>query len=150
MIRTASHFNPAFHGYSQQDSMDFFRLILDRLHEELKYPVPLSALLDEGNNRKMRRKSGRLAKKNGTTEGASIIYKSVISETFGGILRSEVQCHKCNKVRIRVILGYLVLILCLSCAYIMFRCLSKMINSLIYHYLYSRVHWHQLQQLQEV
>lgn len=99
LIRAASHFNPAFHGYSQQDSMDFFRLILDRLHEELKYPVPISALLDDGNNRKMRRKSGRLAKKNGTEEEAvSIIYKSVISETFGGILRSEVQCHKCNKV----------------------------------------------------
>lgn len=96
LIRAASHFNPAFHGYSQQDSMDFFRLILDRLHEELKYPVPIS---DDGNNRKMRRKSGRLAKKNGTEEeSASIIYKSVISETFGGILRSEVQCHKCNKV----------------------------------------------------
>ena len=74
--------------------MDFFRLILDRLHEELKYPVPI----DEGNSRKIRRKSGRLAKKNGNEE-PSVCYKSVISETFGGTLRSEVQCHKCNKVK---------------------------------------------------
>lgn len=79
--------------------MDFFRLILDRLHEELKYPVPVSALLEEGNARKMRRKSGRLAMKNGSTgNDESIVYKSVISETFGGILRSEVKCHKCQKV----------------------------------------------------
>jgi ubiquitin C-terminal hydrolase len=77
--------------------MDFLRLILDRLHEELKYTIPISALSDDGNNRKMRRKSGRLAKKNGNEE-SSIIYKSVISETFGGILRSEVHCHNCNKV----------------------------------------------------
>ena len=99
LIRAASHFNPAFHGYSQQDSMDFFRLILDRLHEELKYAVPISALSDDGNNRKMRRKSGRLAKKNGAEDDStSVVYKSVISETFGGILRSEVLCHKCNKV----------------------------------------------------
>ena len=31
-------------------------------------------------------------------EGDKIVYKSVISDTFGGILRSEVHCHKCNKV----------------------------------------------------
>ena len=100
LIRAASHFNPSFHGYSQQDSMDFFRLVLDRLHEDLKYSVPLSALLDEG-NRKNRRKSGRLAQKNGESdsEGEKPLFKSVVSETFGGILRSEVQCHKCNKVR---------------------------------------------------
>lgn len=102
LIRTASHFNPAFHGYSQQDSMDFFRLILDRLHEELKYAVPTSALIeDSANNRKMRRKSGRLASKNngnGEDVDEKVVYKSVVSDTFGGILRSEVQCHKCNKV----------------------------------------------------
>lgn len=99
LIRTASHFNPSFHGYSQQDSMDFFRLILDRLHEELKYPVPISALLDEGNGRKMRRKSGRLAMKNGNGGNEeAMVYKSVISDTFGGTLRSEVKCHKCHKV----------------------------------------------------
>ena len=84
--------------------MDFFRLILDRLHEELKYSVPASALMDDtANNRKLRRKSGRLAMKNNGSgdEGESrdkIVHKSVISDTFGGILRSEVQCHKCNKV----------------------------------------------------
>lgn len=104
LIRTASHFNPAFHGYSQQDSMDFFRLVLDRLHEELKYAVPASALIeDSANNRKIRRKSGRLAMKSNGNGGhendEKIVYKSVISDTFGGILRSEVKCHKCNKVR---------------------------------------------------
>lgn len=83
--------------------MDFFRLILDRLHEELKYPVPLRVILEEekGTNRKMRRKSGRLAGGiNSEPEGSlpSVLFRSVISETFGGILRSEVQCHKCNKV----------------------------------------------------
>lgn len=99
LIRAASHFNPSFHGYSQQDSMDFIRLVLDRLHEELKYSVPSAALLEDGSNRKVRRKSGRLAMKNGNGGTESVIYKSIISETFGGILRSEVQCHKCNKVR---------------------------------------------------
>ena len=81
--------------------MDFLRLILDRLHEELKYPVPKSALLDdEKGNRKIRRKSGRLASKNGSNGDSSESFecRSVISETFGGTLRSEVQCHKCNKV----------------------------------------------------
>ena len=81
--------------------MDFLRLILDRLHEELKYSVPKSALLDDENgNRKVRRKSGRLASKNGSNTDSSdgVEYRSVISETFGGTLRSEVQCHKCNKV----------------------------------------------------
>lgn len=79
--------------------MDLIRLILDRLHEELKYSVPSAALLEDGSNRKVRRKSGRLAMKNGNGGTESVIYKSIISETFGGILRSEVQCHKCNKVR---------------------------------------------------
>ena len=86
--------------------MDFFRLILDRLHEELKYAVPSSALIeDSANNRKSRRKSGRLAMKNGggssgegDDSGDKTVYKSVISDTFGGVLRSEVKCHRCHKV----------------------------------------------------
>ena len=109
LIRVASHFNPSFHGYSQQDSMDFIRLVLDRLHEELKYSVPAAALLEDGGSRKIRRKSGRLAMKNGNGGTESVIHKSVISETFGGILRSEVQCHKCNKVSIHFIHSFCII-----------------------------------------
>lgn len=81
--------------------MDFFRLILDRLHEELKYAVPASSMAEDSGNRKMRRKSGRLAAmKNGSEDaGEKVVWKSVISDTFGGVLRSEVKCHKCHKVK---------------------------------------------------
>lgn len=99
LIRTASTFNPAFHGYSQQDSMDFFRMMLDRLHEELKYPVPVDALDDSRASKASRRKSGRLASKESMSENEGVLHKSVISDTFGGTLRSEVKCHKCKKVR---------------------------------------------------
>ena len=80
--------------------MDFFRLLLDRLHEELKYPVPAGVILEaeKGNHKKTRRKSGRLASNGGDLPGGGVVFRSVISETFGGIMRSEVQCHKCNKV----------------------------------------------------
>ena len=62
--------------------MDFFRLVLDRLHEDLKYSVPSSALLDESGNRKNRRKSGRLAQKNGDSDSDSekVQFKSVIKK----------------------------------------------------------------------
>lgn len=76
--------------------MDFIRLVLDRFHEELKYPVPLEAFEDQ--NAKARRKSGRLASKNNEAIGNNIVYKSIISDTFSGYLRSEVQCHKCKRV----------------------------------------------------
>jgi ubiquitin C-terminal hydrolase len=95
-IKIAAGFNPCFHGYSQQDSMDFIRLLLDRFHEELKYSVPAEAFEDQ--SPKIRRKSGRLASKNNESIGSNTIFKSVISETFSGCLRSEVQCHKCKKV----------------------------------------------------
>jgi ubiquitin carboxyl-terminal hydrolase 4/11/15 len=91
-IRAASAFNPSFHGYSQQDSMDFFRFLIDRLHEELKYAVP-----DES-TQKARRKSGRLASKNGEPIGQNSLHRSIVSSIFGGVLRSEVKCHKCERV----------------------------------------------------
>lgn len=97
--------------------MDFFRLILDRLHEELKYAVPASAMAEDSGNRKMRRKSGRLAAmKNGSEEeaGEKVVWKSVVSDTFGGVLRSEVKCHKCHKVKGSMIVSVILSVFIIS------------------------------------
>eukprot|EP00931_Biecheleriopsis_adriatica_P016955 TRINITY_DN12332_c0_g1_i1.p1 TRINITY_DN12332_c0_g1~~TRINITY_DN12332_c0_g1_i1.p1 ORF type:complete len:474 (-),score=83.52 TRINITY_DN12332_c0_g1_i1:140-1438(-) len=40
ILRSVQQLNPMFQGYSQQDSQEFLRCVLDSIHEELKREVP--------------------------------------------------------------------------------------------------------------
>jgi len=40
VLRAVQQLNPTFQGYSQQDSQEFLRCVLDNIHEELRRKVP--------------------------------------------------------------------------------------------------------------
>ncbi len=62
-----------FAGFGQQDSQEFLRSFLDRMHDEMKFAIG--------------------SKKEGGKE-----YRSIISDIFEGLLLSSVKCLQCYKV----------------------------------------------------
>lgn len=135
LVREVKMINPMFHGYTQQDTMDFVRCVFERLHEELGYTTNVHAHvicketsstekledsdgsnLNNGNS--PRRRSSRLATKTETEtaaaipsrQGGSLLslkakeiprHRSLVSDTFGGILRSEIHCQECNCISVK-------------------------------------------------
>lgn len=87
--------------------MDLLRFVLDRLHEELKYPMPGRDDSSNGSPSKIRR-SERLASRISDCSvhplrvpEAERVYRSIISDTFGGKLRSEIVCFRCQTVSVK-------------------------------------------------
>lgn len=68
--------------------MDFIRCFLDRLHEELK--IPVSSITSMKNISCLKMSSKNEAK---SIPGEM---KSIISKSFGGILKSQVECLQCK------------------------------------------------------
>lgn len=125
LIRAVRSVNSAFHGYTQQDAMDYIRCVLDRMHDELKREVCINSSkiirssksnLDykkdptlkadlctknetpgDGSPRKLRR-SKRLQSDLESEEKVKKESSSIISDTFGGVLRSEIRCLECGRI----------------------------------------------------
>lgn len=109
LVREVKVINPMFHGYTQQDTMDFVRCLLDRVHEEIKVPL-LGPAADHPDKlataSPSRRRSDRIAHQipqTGTADKPSppIEYHSIISDTFGGVLRSQIICQQCQGVSVK-------------------------------------------------
>lgn len=92
--------------------MDLLRFVLDRLHEELKYPVGQPKKEEPGlevasSPSKVRRSERLAGKASQDFMHPSQIpeqdraFRSVIGDTFGGKLRSEITCHKCNQISVK-------------------------------------------------
>ncbi|CAG8499694.1 11163_t:CDS:10, partial [Acaulospora colombiana] len=125
LIGEIKKYNEVFRDHSQQDSVEFLRVVLDKLHEELPYPP--SALAD---NNTMR--ANNIANDNFTNDDASSfsydpnvddhyngcgtssfssnttraphrnkrrypLPTSVISNIFQGYLESRIKCLRCNQ-----------------------------------------------------
>lgn len=95
-----------FHGYSQQDAMDFLRCIFERMHDELKVTVPphIVGVPSDNTGSPSKRKSFRLSQKaavgNSDPTGGSKM-ESIISQIFGGVLSSQVECLTCGSVSLK-------------------------------------------------
>lgn len=117
LVREVKLVNPMFHGYTQQDTMDFVRSILDRVHEEMKVPIKRWSSSEDPRNEgttsepaddglELQRRSERLSKH---IRGSSLAtklkehpqYRSIVSDTFGGVLRSEIDCLKCRNLSVK-------------------------------------------------
>lgn len=106
-MREVKIVNPIFHGYSQQDTMDFVRCIFERVHEEMRtstsHPADPHHRLDDASQR---RRSERLAKTDTLRASAARpalqnTFRSIVSDTFGGVLRSEIYCLQCHNVSMK-------------------------------------------------
>ncbi|PJF16913.1 Doa4p [Paramicrosporidium saccamoebae] len=105
LVREVKLINPMFHGYTQQDTMDFVRCIFERIHDEIKARIPCHEHSSDADGANSRRKSERLARqeenrKNGKSKDHPQ-YRSIISDTFGGLLRSEINCLTCSNISVK-------------------------------------------------
>eukprot|EP01116_Phalansterium_solitarium_P005627 TRINITY_DN1744_c0_g1_i1.p1 TRINITY_DN1744_c0_g1~~TRINITY_DN1744_c0_g1_i1.p1 ORF type:complete len:901 (+),score=200.55 TRINITY_DN1744_c0_g1_i1:82-2784(+) len=126
-VRTVQELFPGFRGYGQQDSQEFLRGALDRMHEELKCSLPPrpppasaepSAALPAASDSEGagdvdpprpaadvpedaaddRRADRRRASQSEAAKAPRVEYSSIISDTFELLLLSRVKCLRCNKV----------------------------------------------------
>jgi ubiquitin C-terminal hydrolase len=96
LVREVKTVNPMFEGYSQQDSMDFMRCLWDRLHEELLYDRDDT---DDDDDSCSCSTDGE--KKVPSYTPYTPKHRSIISDTFGGVLRSRIDCLSCRGVSIK-------------------------------------------------
>lgn len=109
LVREVKLINPMFHGYTQQDTMDFVRCIFERIHEETKSKVHTTKAPPDTLDNLERRKSGRIARQNAEARRSSVVgkgkdspqFRSIVSDTFGGMLRSEINCLRCNNISVK-------------------------------------------------
>jgi hypothetical protein len=121
VFRHVQRLNPTFRGYGQQDAHEALRLVLTTLHEELATAVPLAydpaaaagavaAAGDVG--------VGSRADDDGGTGGGGaedapadallppplvrtpLYMQSIVSDVFGGVLRSVVTCSACGRASV--------------------------------------------------
>ncbi|CAI2177544.1 18397_t:CDS:10 [Funneliformis geosporum] len=122
LINEIKKYNEVFQERGQQDSVEFFRCVLDRLHEELPYPHSMSVKLsNEGmycaymnplksasfNSDNMddnsylcgitSTSSTATSTSTGTTQKRQYTHTSVISNIFQGLLESRIKCLHCKK-----------------------------------------------------
>lgn len=92
--------------------MDLLRYVLDRIHEECKYQVPLLGDASGASSSSPLRRSQRLQRQ-GTAGSSNFthpsdvpkakrVHQSIITETFSGRLSSSIQCLKCDRVSVCV------------------------------------------------
>ncbi len=104
LVREVKLVNPMFHGYTQQDTMDFVRCIFERVHDELRTRMsPGSA---DGNlERPAAGGAVQRGEPDGVTKKATAdrqeAFRSIISDTFGGVMRSEILCLTCKNISIK-------------------------------------------------
>jgi ubiquitin carboxyl-terminal hydrolase 20/33 len=102
-----------FHGYTQQDTMDFVRCIFERIHDEMRVQIVQPSSnnthkITESPDSSHRRKSERLARQDGGKRQCPSNkskgfpqYRSIVSDVFGGTLRSEIRCLECDNVSVK-------------------------------------------------
>ncbi|RIA91954.1 hypothetical protein C1645_766206 [Glomus cerebriforme] len=114
--------NNAFQGYGQEDSVDFLRVVLNRLHEELPYPQNMPGKVSKNGDTfyiyknpsistsnssdNMEDVYGTISSSSSTTTRTSTTdriqkrqstHNSVISYLFQGLFESQIKCLHCKK-----------------------------------------------------
>jgi len=87
---------PVFEGYAQNDAHEFFRLLIEKIHDEVNSAPKRSEAYSEF---KPSRSASTLQQKAAEWSKYSTDRdKSLITSTFGGVLVNEVICTKCRHV----------------------------------------------------
>jgi len=87
---------PVFEGYAQNDAHEFFRLLIEKIHDEINSGPKKSEAYSEF---KSSRSATTLAQKaEEWSRYSNDRDRSLVTSTFGGVLVNEVICTKCKHV----------------------------------------------------
>jgi len=94
--RTLEKVAPVFEGYAQNDAHEFFRLLIEKIHDEINSGPKKSEAYSEF---KPSRNATTLAQKaEEWSKYSSDRDRSLVTSIFGGVLVNEVICTKCKHV----------------------------------------------------
>lgn len=100
---------PRFGGYSQQDSCEFIRCLLDVIHEETKEKTIVEKDIDtiwrdnihqdiENDIKKKKLSLSKEEVENLIEKRMPKVYKSIITDLFQGYLLNQIECSKCSNI----------------------------------------------------
>jgi len=99
LLASVFELNPMFRGYGQQDAQEFLGVVLEAIHEEIKFDIPLR-VTTSSDSEPVESASSPEGERTAPVDTRPPHKRvgSLINDIFEGLLLSEVTCSSCKRV----------------------------------------------------